>query len=84
MVPEHDIIEVAQALISEGLNIPRVLEEHLVRRGHIKFLIEYHLSDNSLSIEKALDLFAKHLPQSAEEIVDLDIQLLVLLMDTAE
>ena len=71
MVPEHDIIEIAQALISEGIDIPRVL-------------IEYHLSDNSLSIEKALDLFAKHLPQSAEEIVDLDIQLLVLLMDTAE
>jgi len=55
-------IEVVKALSSEILEVPDILEQTIVREGHIRYLLEFYLSDNNLQLEKAIDLMRNNLP----------------------
>jgi hypothetical protein len=77
------LIQVAQHIISEKeVALPALLQRQLIENGQLKFIVEYYLSEQTIDMEKVVDLISANLPQSIQEIADLDIQLAVLVLET--
>ena len=74
----------AKVLSAEILDVPLILENTIVKEGQIRFLLEFYLSDANLQLERAIDLVRNNLPQSVQTLADLDIQLLVLFLQTLD
>ena len=74
----------AKLLSAEILDVPLILENAIVNEGQIRFLLEFYLSDSSLQLERAIDLVRNNLPQSVQTLADLDIQLVVLFLQTLD
>ena len=55
-----------------------------MKEGQIRFLLEFYLSDTNLQLERAIDLVKNNLPQSVQTLADLDIQLVVLFLQTLD
>ena len=71
-------------LSAEILDVPLILENTIVKEGQIRFLLEFYLSDANLQLERAIDLVRNNLPQSVQTLADLDIQVLVLFLQTLD
>ena len=74
----------AKLLSAEILDVPLILENAIVKEGQIRFLLEFYLSDTNLQLERAIDLVKNNLPQSVQTLADLDIQLVVLFLQTLD
>ena len=74
----------AKVLSAEILDVPLILENAIVQEGQIRFLLEFYLTETNLQLERAIDLVRNNLPNSVETLADLDIQLLVLFLQTLD
>lgn len=60
-------------LISQKIPLPDGLEQEIVKEGHIKYLLEFYLSETNVQPEMALDMVLKNLPKSVQTLADLDL-----------
>lgn len=79
----RDKLDIAKVLTSQKVEIPEVLELQILTSGQTKALLEFYLSDENFQLLKALNLVSKN-AGVVQQIVDLDLQLIVYLMQTAD